>query len=379
MDGDSITGDGELVICEEADPWYHYNFVVKQVQPVEREEFELGKYVPGSKVLIETHTKAVYDGTYVATQQEGARIAVRSVCRWPMQQRGRSHELAYFYCNEIKSLHFLHDEGAEQQNEQFRQFSWANPALKSLSYQQFLHGGKIMWDCEYIPVCDNRCMQALREIQNRDVIGISALGSHVLKVRAAKISFFIVCTAKKIYLFDIKLTAKHFWESGLRQILESKLIQKVCFDSKILSDLLYNRYWKIKIENVFDVQMADYVIGKKIGAPILERDLRSFPQLAEKYLGLPPSIFCDSEWLTSHRLHYRRPADAHLKRNVALCGAFLLPLRNTQRALLLATPSLASQVYADTMASCAPTCRRALDRASLPPAVAACLQEHEDC
>lgn len=300
-------------------------------------------------IIFETNRGSVVHGVYIKPVANG--YAIDSVCQFPAKE---NDGVLIYFANEMKYLHVFY----EQDDDSY--WSVSNPALSaylatgisSITYEEFIHARDLIWESKYIPVYDCNFQNTLREIRAADTIGIVAIGSHSNKVRYARISFFVISTRNKVYLFDIIFTPDHFWDMGLRSILEDKNVQKVVYDGKTVADLLLNRY-KIKIANVFDVMVADYELSK-----ICEHYVfKSFPQLIQSYLSLPEGIFEYTELIVRGVTHKNRPVKDKMKRDVSLIAVFLIPLCHTQKALLLQNFYKASQVYSDLLISRSPLCR----------------------
>lgn len=319
-----------------------------------RPKYTLKCYPSGTPVIFETHNGTVIDAIYRKTQGNGTRIVVDSVSEFPSKTRSSDGRPMYYSAYEIKYFHLFCREADIDANYKYAD---TNSAFPGISYEHYLSLKDVIWDHKYIPVYDCNFQSTLQEIRACDVVGIVAMGSHTDKVRFAQITFFIVATRDKVYLFDIKFTPKSFWEMGLKNILEDTKIQKVVYDSKTVADLLFNRYWKIKLNNVFDVMIADYdICDRKIGA-YSRSDFRRCPELMEQYLRLPQGMFQNSELLTNGITHNSRPASTEMRRNVAISAAFLIPLYNVQKTILLRNFYMTSQLYCDLLACRSDKCR----------------------
>lgn len=107
----------------------------------------------------------------------------------------------------------------------------------------------------YMATMDRRYVEITDCLLNYETVGVVAIGSE--RGRENSISLLVLSTWDKIYLFDIlqfMQLGKTEFPVELKEILESKDIQKVVHNSRTLVDCLYHRY-KVNLTNIFDTQV----------------------------------------------------------------------------------------------------------------------------
>jgi hypothetical protein len=95
---------------------------------------------------------------------------------------------------------------------------------------------------------------ALADIISHKVIGLACQGITI--GRNGQLCFLQISTpCQQTYIYDILSLGCEAFDAGLRQILESPNVQKVIFNCRCLSDMLYHQY-DVILTNVFDCQVA---------------------------------------------------------------------------------------------------------------------------
>ena len=75
---------------------------------------------------------------------------------------------------------------------------------------------------------------------------------------------------REVYVFDILRLGKDAFETGLKDLLESKRTVKITYDCRNDSDSLLHEY-QVKLSNVLDMQLFEYICRKKAGKPEVNR------------------------------------------------------------------------------------------------------------
>ncbi|XP_064481629.1 piRNA biogenesis protein EXD1-like [Ornithodoros turicata] len=104
---------------------------------------------------------------------------------------------------------------------------------------------------------DETFHEALNVLKNQTVIGIGYDGFKI--GRSGCLSLLAVSTADTVYLFDILVLKNDPFDQGLKEILESKDIEKVIHGCRQISDCLYHLF-QVELDNIFDTQVADVVV-----------------------------------------------------------------------------------------------------------------------
>lgn len=331
------------------DPYHLYYHtldqnIIYEKDKIVRQPFVLKNYVQDEPLLLETYSGQVYDGQFVRTdicvEQGDApmphRLILRNMSEFPHINRGHPYHYHYFYSGEIKDIRILPHYTPNN----------ACPALQGISYEEFLFLKEHAKHNNLHTLMDCRFKDVIQKLKMRDVISLVALGTHMEKVRNTKISFLAIATPLEINIFDLITSPIRFLDCGLRAVLEDPNIQKVVYDAKMIGDILWNRY-QVKMENVFDIGIGDYCLRKKNGEDLTNKDLISFPELADKYLNLPRSTLEHANNLHFEYSHFERPCSEDMRRRVALTVAFILPIYRVQRAKLTSHFHQASNLYSN--------------------------------
>jgi len=105
------------------------------------------------------------------------------------------------------------------------------------------------------------CM--VEELGKLQVIAVDCEGVNLS--REGELCLVQIGTNNKVYLVDVLEHGRSlFEEGGLRALLESNEVRKVLHDCRGDSDALYHQYG-VKLQNVFDTQVAYAVIKRQIG------------------------------------------------------------------------------------------------------------------
>jgi exonuclease 3'-5' domain-containing protein 1 len=102
------------------------------------------------------------------------------------------------------------------------------------------------------------------------------------------LSFIIIATCSRVFVFDLRNSSSILLESGIKDLLESDSVLKVMHDIKRVSNVLAHQY-SVNMRNVFDTQIAHAVLQhEKFGKPFNELRAISFLNLQRVYY--PQSI-----------------------------------------------------------------------------------------
>uniref|UniRef100_A0AC34GWQ9 3'-5' exonuclease domain-containing protein n=1 Tax=Panagrolaimus sp. ES5 TaxID=591445 RepID=A0AC34GWQ9_9BILA len=102
------------------------------------------------------------------------------------------------------------------------------------------------------------------------------------------LSFIIIATCSRVFVFDLRSSDTIVLESGIKDLLESDSVLKVMHDIKRVANVLAHRY-SVHMRNVFDTQIAHAVLQhEKFGKPFNELRAISFLNLQRVYY--PQSI-----------------------------------------------------------------------------------------
>lgn len=294
-------------------------FVYKEVD--EGPYFNLKKYEPGTRMLIETIAGYIFDGIYSATERYGPNGCIRfhSLRAFLADHRTVKECFSTFCAKEIKSLRFFLPEVIPNG-------CIVSPYYKRLTFPEFEKCCDLCLDYQYITVVDKPFYDALKILRYADIIAVDLLGADIGKLRHANISLIMFCTKTQIYIFDLIITPKTFFDCGLKEILEDENILKVIYDSRVLCDVFYNRLWKVNLENSYDLLIADYTLLERNNRVKDFKNFRTVNELVEEYLDIPASIFMDIDYVKTRSVIYDRPIRNELKELAALKVVFYIPL-----------------------------------------------------
>lgn len=117
---------------------------------------------------------------------------------------------------------------------------------------------------EYVLVeTEDQGMDAMRYIRSQRILVVDCEGTRL--GRAGTLTLIQVAIPSRIaFIFDVltpQLKELFFEKCGLRKVLESKLYLKIFHDCRSDSDALFH-HAKVKLNNVFDTQIANALISK---------------------------------------------------------------------------------------------------------------------
>lgn len=148
--------------------------------------------------------------------------------------------------------------------------------------------------------------------------------------RYSKASLVSFATPSCAFLFDIYTLGDAAFDNGLRDILESKKIEKVIHNCRLVSDCLHHTH-QVTICGVFDTQVADLrVIQQQCGQ--FPRCVRSLPQCLGIYLNLPAKLIYQPQihdgYIVSESQQWnKRPLPIKLEIGAVKNSVFLLQLQ----------------------------------------------------
>jgi exonuclease 3'-5' domain-containing protein 1 len=170
--------------------------------------------------------------------------------------------------------------------------------------------------------------KAVEDIKAEPTVGLSLEGATF--GRHSQASLLSISTPSHAFLFDIYTLGDAAFDNGLRDILESKKIEKVIHNCRILSDYLHHKHG-VTICGVFDTQVADLKVRQQRYGQ-LPRSARSLPQCLRMYLNLPENLVCrpqirDGNIVLDSQQWNKRPLSIELEMSAVKNLVFLLQLR----------------------------------------------------
>jgi len=170
--------------------------------------------------------------------------------------------------------------------------------------------------------------RAVEDIQAEPAVGFSMEGA--MFGRYSKASLVSFATPSYAFLFDIYTLGDAAFDNGLRDILESKKIEKVIHNCRLVSDCLHHKH-RVTICGVFDTQVADLrVTQQRCGQ--FPRCVRSLPQCLGIYLNLPANLIYhpqihDGYIVLESQQWNKRPLPFELEIGAVKNSIFLLQLQ----------------------------------------------------
>ncbi|TRY81430.1 hypothetical protein DNTS_008149 [Danionella cerebrum] len=137
-----------------------------------------------------------------------------------------------------------------------------------------------------------------------------------------------VSTKKVVYLFDVLLLGGQAFKNGLAMILENQRILKVVHDCRCISRCLRSEF-RVKLNNVFDTQVADLLMFFNETAGFLPDRVCSLSELLKLHLRLSNTELqpVQNKEQISRDLWYIRPSPSALLVLMAETVVQLPPLR----------------------------------------------------
>lgn len=104
---------------------------------------------------------------------------------------------------------------------------------------------------------DEAFHEAINSLKKASQLG---LGYDGLKIgRDGCLSVLVVATEEKVFLFDILMLKNDAFDQGLKDILESKEVEKIVHDCRQICDCLQHLF-QVTLDNIFDTEVADILV-----------------------------------------------------------------------------------------------------------------------
>ncbi|XP_033760530.1 piRNA biogenesis protein EXD1-like [Pecten maximus] len=94
------------------------------------------------------------------------------------------------------------------------------------------------------------------EIKSQKLVAVDCEGVNLS--RKGELTILTIATKTKVFIFDVFKLGQSVFDSGLREILENKSIEKLMFDCRQDSDSLWHQF-KVKLTGVLDLQLLDII------------------------------------------------------------------------------------------------------------------------
>ncbi|XP_069678987.1 piRNA biogenesis protein EXD1 [Periplaneta americana] len=208
----------------------------------------------------------------------------------------------------------------------------------NLSEEEYDELNKLLHNYVFIDRVGDVFKRAIQEIREEPAVGVSVEGA--VFGRRSKIGVITIVTPKWAFLFDIHTLGDEMFNNGLRDILESKNIEKVMHNCRLVSDCLHHKH-KVTIDNVFDTQVGDLtVMQQKYGQ--FPRTVSSLPQCLTKYLHLPENLIHQPQIRAGYMVvdvlkWIKRPLSIELRSAAVKNGIYLLHLKKRILAEMMNT------------------------------------------
>lgn len=185
-----------------------------------------------------------------------------------------------------------------------RESTWSDkftpPALKSCPIHLYFIDKQTIEISEFSLVKD--------DLSGQSMIGCSIQGKGLS--RLGEVSVIVLSTRKCLYLFDVVSLGEEwcFSEKGfLRELFEDRALVKVIHDSRVLSDVLKNKF-NILLSNVYDTLAAHVVFSTwGIYSGYMPRYAMPLSDLVRGYLGICPDFIA-----FQHTRNYARTTDTEI-------------------------------------------------------------------
>lgn len=133
----------------------------------------------------------------------------------------------------------------------------------------------IATEFEVVNEVNDQLIEAVAAIKSEESISVGCEGKDV--GRHGFLSVLVIATTTKVYIFDVCALEEKLFSHGLKEILESKDIEKVIHGCRHLSDCLFHKY-QVSLDNVFDTMVADVIIQHNIS---VDAGRYEFPNLVQ--------------------------------------------------------------------------------------------------
>lgn len=274
----------------------------------------------GQRILIELNN-TIFEGDFEAGTN--SRIDIVNVIEWAY--RNSFNGPLSFYEYEIISIKVLNSNEPEGDNHNRCQIH----DIIALPKSEFSRLRDSTENYVYLPVIDQKYLQAIDYLRNCQSIGIAGFGTNLARMKP--INLLILTTWDQVFIFDLQLYRRVNFPTDLKELLESQFITKVGYNMLELVEFLWYVH-KVSVKNIFDTQLADLKLQKK------EKDtsviLRSLPECLNFYFNFPLALLSNIENV-GLKEYNERPLQYSTKLYVSLLATYLLLLYNKQEKLLL--------------------------------------------
>jgi len=199
---------------------------------------------------------------------------------------------------------------------------------------------------------DGAFYHAVKNLLQEKVIGVSMEGINI--GRLGVICWLGIATKDSVYLFDMCSLGPSGAKQGLADVLHHPDIVKVVHDCRFLSDALLHQY-DIKIENVFDTQVAASVVEHQSTGSFNKFVITLNRCLAEN-LNFPKEVMFQSRIRVGHEQEdaekwTQRPLPQHLIEGAVFNVCHLRNLRLVLIEKLLSAVTIGTNLYLKEISS----------------------------
>lgn len=270
----------------------------------------------GTKIWFELHNGRQYEGTFI----ENSKFRIRVYNTVQLPERTAIYGHTYFYKKEILIINEVNsDESASDSKEEDEKGS--EPTKKFDHFEYWTKNSKT-WS--YLSVLNEDYDSCIKNLSACETIAVHATGNNG---RMNDILLLALATKFNIYIIDISICGAEIFSNGIKELLESRTTHKVVFNSALLVDCLYHLY-NVKLQNFFDVQVADKILLKNT------EPMRELSCLLIDYIHMPEK---EAKKLDDHVLKtlMTKPIKKTFLIEVVKSVAYLIPMKNAMEEMML--------------------------------------------
>lgn len=191
---------------------------------------------------------------------------------------------------------------------------------------------------------DETFHSSIKLLKQHSLIGLAVQG--ICISRRGQLCWLQVGVKKHSLLYDILAIGPESFDLGLRDILESSSIQKIVYNCRSMSDMLFHQY-NVLLTNVFDIQVAEVTVFSENNGGSLPWYVNSLPISLMENLNLKEDeVFFQrarmynrekDESVWAHRPATEEMLDAACKNVKYLCALRCVMLEKLLRDFIIGT------------------------------------------
>lgn len=208
----------------------------------------------------------------------------------------------------------------------------------NLSEEEYDELNELLRNFMFIDRVGDVFRKAIKVLREESAVGVGVEGA--VFGRRSKFGLITIVTTKWAFIFDIHTLGDDMFKNGLRDILESKKIEKVIHNCRLVSDCLHHKH-NVTIANVFDTQVGDLMVTQQ-NCGQFPRTVSSLPQCLTKYLHLPENLIYQPQIRSGYMVvdamkWNKRPLPIELQSAAVKNSIYLLHLKKRIQSEMMST------------------------------------------